>query len=274
MPRRSANHVYGLTLGLLAVLTATPGTAVVSQTPVGLRNTGRDLPTGEKAIAANNPWLGAQVAYRFGGTDEFASNLLVAGQIVYPIDLGKSPVQLPVIGNVSTLAQTTGEGDRATDIEDQGKQLIGSAGGITLGLYPYAELHTSDYFLVTVHGLAAWRVNGLRPLGVDSTSTDLIYLHQGKFGAGVELLIGNRGDGSAPLSISVTPTITVFGKDAYARAFGVERGSVSTLEVNGILPVGSGVGVVFEGVLVDNLPDAFRVGLLLSTAVGDKSGAD
>jgi hypothetical protein len=279
---------------------------------MAIRNVSKDAEPQAAALAANNPWFGAQIAHRFGTEGEFDSNLLAAGQFVYDIPFkitGKSgdatgggddatagngrpanasttqttnggrfltKFHLPVVSNFGGKVGPDSDFKKVKDAVDaKVKELLGTASGITAGLFPYYELGKNDNFMFTLHGLMAWRYNSLKPYAAPSatnaaanTSTDdtkLVPLHQIKTGVGLEAVIGDRSDGKGGLTISVTPVMTRFAdRDAYKRAFGEERASLGALEVVSVIPINAkGVGVVIEGVAAQGGKRSFRAGLML-----------
>ncbi len=177
---------------------------------------------------------------------------------------------LPVVSNFG--------GDIAPDsaqdsIDNKVKELLSTASGVTAGLFPYYEVGQNDNFMLTLHGLFAWRYNALKPLaagdsaggGAAPASDDTVALHQIKSGIGLEAVIGDRSNGKGGLTVSVTPVMTWFAdKEAYARAFGEERSRLGGVEIVGVIPVSDkGVGVVLEGVAASGGKRAFRAGLMI-----------
>jgi hypothetical protein len=254
----------------MAVLT--PTSDIPAQTPIGIRGgVNSDLGEGKRGgIAANSMWLGGQLAYRFGGSDSFASDLLASGLFTYDTELGKG-WHLPVISNFGGKIGPPAEiASAAEGIEQQMKDLVQSSTGITAGVFPYREIHRGERSLITLHGMTAWRYNALRPYGeqqVAGVATDagtLVDLQQIKVGAGLEIVVGDRK--SPGLTFGVTPVARfILDKDAYKRAFGEERSMLNAVEIVSILPLrADGVGLLFEGVLGGSKQSAFRVGLLLA----------
>lgn len=234
-----------------------------SQSPMALRNVGGDAPNAAagKAVGANNPWFGSQVGYRFGESDEFSSNLLIAGQLVYPINLGASKVKLPVIGNIGG---AFAEGKVATEGAQKSEKLeklLQSNTGATIGVYPYRAIELSSILVLTVHAQASWKGNMLKTRA-DSTKSELV--SQAKFGAGLEMLLGDRSNNSAPLSLSVTPTWLSFSRDQMKRVVGLDEPSISGVESVLILPLRTGLGVVFESVIASKSKPALRIGIVLA----------
>jgi hypothetical protein len=217
---------------------------------MGIRNVSKDTAPSAQAVAANNPWFGAQIAHRFGTDGEFESNLLAAGQFMYEIKFkvpdgtggavtdptdptaaaNRPPAppspnpkvpflrkfHLPVVSN---FGGDIGPDSGKDAIDQHVKELLASASGVTAGLFPYYEATHSDNLMLTLHGLFAWRYNSFKPLAASSgtgddakedADADLVPLHQVKSGIGLEAVIGDRSDGKGGLTVSVTPVLTWF----------------------------------------------------------------
>jgi hypothetical protein len=270
---------------------------------MAVRNVAKDAGVAAAAIAVNNPWFGAQIAHRFGTDGEFESNLLAAGQFVYEVPFKRAeavtdadptdptaptPSGTTTVGNgnsflgkfrlpvVSNFGGKVGPESAKDAVDAQVKELLGTASGVTAGLFPYYPLAKNDNFMLTLHGLVAWRYNSLKAHqataangssageGADTSATDLVALHQVKTGAGLEMVIGDNTDGSGGLTLSVTPVYTRFAdKEAYKRAFGEERSGLGAVEVVGVIPLNKGIGVVIEGVAAQDGKRSFRAGLIL-----------
>jgi len=286
--------------------------AVQAQTPMGIRNVSRDAEPAARAVAVNSPWFGAQIAHRFGTEGEFESNLLAAGQFMYEIKfkvpegsgavtgdptdpttrstgasraVGSATQKAPFLSKFHLPVVSNFGGDIAPDtaddaIDNKVKELLSSASGVTAGLFPYYELGSNDNFMLTLHGLFAWRYNSFKPAGAADTGTgsaggtddaagaeetELVGLHQVKSGIGLEVVIGDRSDRKGGLTVSVTPVLTWFtDKAAYKKVFEEERSSLAGLEVVGIIPISDkGVGVVLEGVTASGGKRSFRAGLII-----------
>jgi len=233
-----------------------------AQTPFSTENVSRSADKSQpttQGISAANPWLGAQVAYKFGGTDEIADNLIVSARLLYEIDFGTSKFRLPVMGNISDLTATTAvDASSAEQLAQKAQALVMSATGARVGLYPYYVAYKSDVASVVFHGEAAWKLNALE----DPTKT-LQYLQQLRFSGGIEFGLGKTDGDRLPLTVSVTPTVTVFSAKDYAKIFGEEKSRVSGLEITGVIPVAQGVGFLLEGVLAKDA-NALRAGLVLA----------
>lgn len=302
-PRRAFSLACVLTLLMASV------PAVQAQTPMGVRNVSRDAEPAAQAVAVNNPWFGAQIAHRFGTEGAFESNLLAAGQFMYEIKFKIPETSAAGLADPTdpTATSTSARGTRSTSqktpflsrfhlpvvsnfggdiapdtaddaIDNKVKELLSSASGVTAGLFPYYELGKNDNFMLTLHGLFAWRYNSFKPAAADgetgggtgteaaeSQATELVGVHQVKSGIGLEAVIGDRSDRKGGLTISVTPVLTWFtDKAAYKKAFGEERSSLAGLEVVGIIPISDkGVGVVLEGVTASGGKRSFRAGLMI-----------
>ena len=243
--------------------------SATAQTPVGITNVTGDIEPAADALAANNPWFGAQIINRLGTEGEFASNLLAAGQFVFDVPLGADAgeFRLPIISNFGGRIAPAAEPNTLKEqIDSQLKDLLDSATGITAGLFPYYPFKLNDSFMVTIHGLGAWRYNALKPLEpAGDAAAELVNIHQIKLGAGIEVVAGRRDQGPAAVTFSITPVLTRFTDDtAYKRAFGDSKIRLGTIELVGILPLrASGLGVVFENVTGGG-QNSFRIGLLIA----------
>jgi len=229
-----------------------------SQTPssmmnnVGLKNAG---------MAARNPWLGGQIGYKFGGSDEFADNLIASARLMYEIDLSSKKFQLPIMGNVSQLRDNL-DLDLDDDIKDEARiqDLITSTQGVNLGLYPYYIWKQKNTLALIIHGVAAYKINAFK-----ESEESTIYFQQGRFSVGVEAQIGkyDNSKGQYPWTISLAPTLTIFKKSDYTAIFGNEKSSISSLEITSVLPIGRGMGFLLEAIISDK--SIIRTGLLLSS---------
>src|SRR5687767_4785061 len=102
-------QVFGSKRPRLVALVVTVWAAVFAanaQTPFATQNVGSS--SAERSLtlsgpSAGSPWIGGQIAYKFGGSSEFADNLLVAARLLYDIDVGSEKFHLPVMGNISDL---------------------------------------------------------------------------------------------------------------------------------------------------------------------------
>lgn len=245
---------------------ALPSTAT-AQSPLGLRNVANGAASSANAFGANNPWIGAQMFYRVpaGPSGGFGAHLLPAGNLMYEVPMGDSKLHLPVMGNLTSIAEAISKDASQKDsIESQIKQLLSSESGGTIGLFPYRVLSESKVFMLTLNGIGAWRINGLHPVGQTGTaSTDsTVYLNQFRLGLALESVIGDRGSGHGLLTFSVAPVGTFFDPNTYQQAFGTRKSKLFGLELGGILPLRDGIGFLVEGVLGESSVRAFRAGLI------------
>lgn len=246
--------------GLVALLSSGLG----AQTPYGLTNVTTDAGAG--GAAANNPWLGAQIAYNFGGTDSFSENFLVTARFLYdPLGSNKDDTgdqrgwHAPVMGNIGDIASHVAGGeDSEGAITEKAQALLSSAQGINVGLYPYYVLARSNVVRLTAHGAIGWKLNSLR-----DPDNGTVMFNEGRGSAGLELALGNLNEeGRLPITLSVAPVVTFFSAAKYEEVFGERRGSLWSAEITGILPVGSGMGVLFQSVLAGNTRSSFSSGLV------------
>lgn len=242
---------------LLLITVFCLGIILNAQTPYSFINIASDSQVSTKGISANNVWLGAQIGYKLSGPGDFSDNLLVSGRLLYNIDINTTKFKLPVMGDISALrdAASTGNIDSLTA---KAQDLLLSTQGINVGLYPFYEAYKNTYFSFTIHGSLTYKLNAFK---VDD---ETINLDQGRFSAGMETSIGKRNDDKYPLTISVTPVLTFFSKNRYKMIFGEEKSSLLSLEITGIVPIGSGFGLLIESVIAKDNAPAVRTGIVFS----------
>lgn len=229
-----------------------------AQTPNALIN---NKGTVNKAISAKNPWLGGQVGYKFGGSGEFADNLIASARLMYEIDLGSKKFVLPVMGNLSQLRDNLSENLTVDEKEiARNQDILTSTQGLNVGLYPYYLIFEKAYFSLLAHGTLAFKLNSFTDV-----QSNPVYLQQGRFSLGIEAYIGKKDPttGKYPWTISIAPVTTVFSNMDYKAIFGTERSSLTSLEITSVLPIGKGVGFLLEGVISNN--SVIRTGLLFSS---------
>src|SRR5262245_28321948 len=124
-----------------------------------------------------NPWVGAQIGYKFGGTTAFQDNLIVNAQLLHDIELGTTNFRLPVMGNISGLtAHAPANDDESKELAQKGQELMDSASGVRVGLYPYYEFTSirerHSWLSVVLQGETAWKLNAFKKEGIE----DSLYL--------------------------------------------------------------------------------------------------
>jgi hypothetical protein len=245
----------------LGCLISAISAVVYGQTPFATENLGSSTkPIHALGISAASPWVGAQVAYKFGGTNDFADNLLVSARLLYDIDLGESKIHLPVMGNISELtANASGNAGAGDQLDQKAQQLMMSSTGLRVGLYPYTYVHRTDVLSIIFHGEGAWKMNAFK-----DNSNILQYLQQGRIAAGIEFGIGKTAGDRLPLTISVTPAITFFSSAEYEKVFGKSKSHVQGLETTMVVPVAQGVGLLLEGIEGSGV-HTVRAGLVIAT---------
>lgn len=244
-------------------------TSRVSGAPLDL--TAEERQAAAPGGSAANAWLGAQLGYKFGNSDALGENLLVSASVIHEIPLAGRSFHLPVISNFANLvnADTDGADALANGGEEAGedklKTLLLGSSGIRAGLYPYKEVMglRKDDFKFVVHGEASWKINGFKQEDSDETN----YVNQLRFAAGFEVAIGEVGDDSRPLTLSVTPVITRFDPSEFEKVFKERKSKMSTLEVVAVLPIAPRAGVLFEYVRGD--VNSFRAGVIIARS-GEK----
>jgi len=209
-----------------------------------------------------NPWLGAQLLLNVAGTGDVSDNLIVSGRLLYQLKTTSKKFKIPIMGNISNLTSDL-ENKKADEIEQSVNEIVMSDKGLNIGLYPYYILvpYDRDFYLLA-HGSLNWKLNGFKL--TDSTSN---YLNIGRFSAGFEIGYGTLDNitGDKPLTISITPTLSLFDKTKYKEIFGIDKSMVLGLELTGIIPISkTGIAVVLDGIFSKGTDAAFRVGFILS----------
>ena len=276
-----------LTVVTVALLSA--ASAASAQTPASIRNT-RAAPVGEVAargVAANNPFIGAELAFKFPGSDGPRDLLLLAAKAMYEVRFKVRKVEVAeecvcADGQTTTVVRSRSNSDEepypfvipvmanfsptslleSADAETKLRELATSSAGISAGLYPYLVLESHDDFVLTLHSVIAWRLNSLGSMEGDST----VNLQQGRFGIGLETQLGVRqGEngttvGRHPLTVSAMFVGQVFDRAAYARVFGEKKGGQLAFELTAVAPIATGLAVMFEYAFAKE--DALRLGVI------------
>jgi hypothetical protein len=215
------------------------------------------------AASAANPWMGAQLGYKFGNSDELGDNLLVSASVVHEIAMAKGRLfRLPVISNFADLVSSVSAETPEEESDDKLKELLLGSSGIRAGIYPYREvagLHQDDFNFV-LHGEASWKINGFKA----EDSEEIDYVNQLRLAAGFEMAIGRSDDGHRPLTISITPVVTMFDPNEYEKVFKERKERQNTLEIVAVLPIATKTGVLFEFIRGD--VQSFRAGVIVASA--------
>lgn len=266
---------YRVVVPALLVITVSSGAA---QTPlatmlaggggdVAIRGPGEDVAT--RGPAVNNPWVGAQIAYRFTRKEGFADNILVSGKALHSFQLdGAGRLYLPFMGTVGSIAASP-----ADSLPDKVDALLLSDGGATIGAYPYyvavkraGGTSNAVDLLVTFHGVAALRANRLRPDTLATPDSAVVTVPQFKLSPiGAEIAIGDQSDGKPTFTFSVAPVVTfILDSEAYRKAFNQSASTIAALELTTIIPIGRGFALLAEGVFASESRNAFRAALITS----------
>jgi hypothetical protein len=253
------------------------GTSAAQSPSYGFRDNSRARGDTVHA-AANNPWyrLGAQFGYKVAGNDDFADALIASSRIVlqqlaFP---SQSPrVGLPVIGNLSKLNASLSEDSVGSLVQ----KLMSTAEGMNVGLYPYVEMFdpsVNKSTQLTFYGSAVWKLNA----GRDRTDSASFAFHQGRFSAGADLNLLIAQGSELPVSLSGEIAVTTFRAQDYHRVTGRSRSKLTSLELTGILPVRSDLGLLGQVALpLSDIPEdksLFRVGFMyVPKGQGDENPA-
>lgn len=234
-----------------------------AQTPVSILSNSGNLERKAAGVAAYNPWLGAQLVHNFAGTGDFGDNLVITGRILHELNTNDIDFKIPIMGNISSL-----KSDLLESPEMLGSTIsnivIGDQ-GLNLGLYPYYVIddYNDDSFYFVVHGSVGWKLNGFQD---DSTETTN-YLNTGRFSAGIEIGYGifDEVTGDRPITLSLTPVLSIFNKEQYGEIFEQPESSIFSFEVTGVVPISkTGIGVLFQQVVSSKIDNVFRVGIVFT----------
>ena len=251
------------------------------QTPVSVSRLAGRPPTkpGEKVPAGmpagNNPWLLAadlSIKPLAGGGGFSEQWLLSAAKVVYDLPLDGDVLggaHFPIMANLADILPNLGEGSKKDSLDAAIQSLVTSSDGINVGVYPFWPL-TNKLFGVraTVFTGISAKWNEFN----DTTANTKQTLLTGRFSGGLEFSIGDETDGKKPLTVSLSAVHSRFGADAYQAVFKERRSTLNSAELTAILPIQTGVGILFEGIGVEQKKPAFRLGLLM--AGGKKSPAE
>lgn len=240
-----------------------------AQTPLSTVLAGGGGGAAAAGAAVNNPWVGAQVAYRFTETGGFADNILVSGKALHSFQLDSAGrLHLPFMGTVGSIAASP-----ADSLSQKVDALLLSDAGATIGAYPYyvavsrkgTESEAVD-LLLTVHGVAALRANRLRPDTLATQDTAAVTVPQFRLSPiGAEIAIGDQSDGKPTFTFSVAPVITfMLDSEPYRKAFNQNASTITALELTSIIPIGRGFALLAEGVFANKSRSAFRAALVTS----------
>jgi hypothetical protein len=264
----TASCVFGLLCSGVAFAQTPAAIATVAAKPKPATKTATPPPDAQPAGAnvqpasasAANAWMGAQLGYKIGdNSKELGDNLLVSAAVNYDIPLAGRKFHLPVISNFADLianASAETEGDKK---DEKLKELMLATSGIRVGLHPYREIERlkKEDFSFLVHGEGSWKYNGFKEDGIDAVN----YLSQFRVAAGFELSIGVVAD-SKPLTLSVTPVLTMFDSEDYEKIFKEAKSRLGTVELVAVVPVSKRTGVLFEYVAGD--ARSFRAGIIVA----------
>jgi len=226
-------------------------------------------------VAGNNPWLLAadlSIKPLAGGGGFSEQWLLSAAKVVYDLPLDGDVLggaHFPIMANLADILPNLGEGSKKDSLDAAIQSLVTSSDGINVGVYPFWPL-TNKLFGVraTVFTGISAKWNEFN----DTTANTKQTLLTGRFSGGLEFSIGDETDGKKPLTVSLSAVHSRFGADAYQAVFKERRSTLNSAELTAILPIQTGVGILFEGIGVEQKKPAFRLGLLM--AGGKKSPAE
>lgn len=237
-----------------------------SQSVGAIKNLAGDIESKQNAagLSAINPWIGAQLVYDLTGSGDEALNNILAIRLLHNINTGNKQFGIPVMGTVSNLSNDFN--GNSEDVKKGIKELILSDQGLNIGIYPYYILtknYASKPYYFNVHGSLSYKLNGFTNDN-NTTDADTEYLNSWRISGGLECAYwGKTESANSPISISLTPVLTLLDREAYQAIFDKETEStIFSLELDVTLPLGKGYGVFMQGVFTDE--SLFRAGIILA----------
>jgi len=251
----------------LLVLLAGLAPPVLGQTPTASVSVAKPSQAVEgevaRAVSPANPWVSAQVSYRFAGNVE--ESFVVSARALYWLDQEDEPRSprgfgLPVMGNFSGISAST----PPEKLDEKLQGVAGSGQGLYAGVYPYWRFYKQSLVSPTLYaGLVPFRLNAAK---VADGSGAMLY--QGNVSVGVELAVGKK-DGRSLLTVSATGTYAVpYNHKDFTRAFPEGKFQRWSAELTTVLPIGSGIGILAEGIFPGSATPGFRAGLILASEIG------
>lgn len=218
-------------------------------------------PVGAKAYAPGprNFWAGAQVGYNLAGNGKFEDNVRAAAQ--FSLQTWSPPwlpkrIRVPIMGNVARLSGTASKDENNQLLQS----LVTSVEGINISLVPNYQVGDPSRYGITLWSSVGWRYNAL-----GTSSDSVVALPQTRYSAGIEFSIGDWAPSDKPATISLEGVLATFSSSKYAEVFGSRESSIGSLEVTGIVPMYSELGLLAEFTTANHdVPDVWRLAIVFA----------
>lgn len=218
------------------------------------------------AAAANNPYLGFQVGYMLSGDEGFRG---LVGAVAWKTAAWRSgPLWVPALANFDFGEILDLIADSDYDIAaalDKLEEVAGSRTGLTAGVFPYIPIASGR---ATLHGMAGVKANAFSgsPAATGDEEVETVILPQFRLSAGVELNLPLYS--ARPVVLGAAASRHWFSKETFARIFGEEKSTLTSIEIILVAPLRAGTAVMIEGVLGteevlgDQSYDGWRMGII------------
>jgi len=205
-----------------------------------------------KDVAPNNPYIGSQVGYDFSRGSNLADNIVVSGQVVLDaINTGISRLHAPIVGNLANL-RTTSSSETAEKIKD----LASSGHGLAFAVAPYYEIVKSGI------NLTAFTSAGLKLSAAKDLQDETVYIPQGRFAGGFELVIPHTLSGN-PVVLTAGPTLNIVSQNHANRVLAGRDPNIKGMDGSVILPLGSALAGMLRCTAVKGASPQYQISILL-----------
>jgi hypothetical protein len=207
---------------------------LTAQSPFGIVSSQEQDEASAEQVSIANPWFGAKLSYNLNDDRPLDDNFLFSAKVLYtPVSGDRFAV--PIVGTVGL-----GNDD-----------IFNSDAGLSIGIYPYYFLKTSEQFKLIAHGGVGYKVieEGVEA-GAEAPQ-------QVRLVGGLEAAFYPKG-GGLPTTLSVTPAYLYHTSEATP--------NVGTLEIDGIIPVANGLGLLLSGWIPfkKEIDGSFKLGVIIN----------
>lgn len=220
-----------------------------SQSPLMTYKMKKELKTAG-AIPKNSLWIGSQVSYIQGKSNNFFESLQSSGQAAYDLS-PKSKLRVPVMLNVSDVKISSDKDSPNSEVDAKLSQLLNSQQGFNFGIYPYIKVYDKKWD-ITLHAGGAYKLNR-----VEADSSNTVALNQARFFVGINFFH------ESGFTIDFAPVFNMFlDEKAYEEVFKSRSEPLIGVEITSIIPFTKGAGVLLEGIIGNN--PSFNVGVVMA----------
>lgn len=219
---------------LFSILFLTFTLTLMAQTPFSIVNSKTDGEFSSQQVSLANPWFGAKLQYSLNDQAPLEDNFIFNTKVLYTPVVGDK-FAIPIVGSAGLGSSN----------------ILNPESGINVGIYPFYFLKGDDDLKVILHGGIGYKVI------VDGVEQGAEAPQQIRLVGGIELAFyGANKD--LPTTLSVTPAYL------YNTLSGAE--STAALEIDGIIPIANGLGLLASGQIPFNksFDGSFRFGVIVN----------